>query len=88
MLISNDFFSLTKGLFIYRAYCQYREYIKNNLSKHQIKDLTDFKPLVKRIRNNIILLITVVEINLNELKAYIVVTVKLTDELNMLLIIL
>ena len=86
MLISNDLFSLTKGLFIYRAYRRYREYIKSNLSKHQIKDLTDFKPLVKRIRNDVIPLIAVVGTDLNKLKAYIIVAVKLTSELNMLLI--
>ncbi len=86
MLISNDLFSLTKGLFIYRAYYQYREYIKSNFSKHQIKALTYFKPLVKRIRNNIIPLIAIVGTDLNKLKACVIVAVKLTNELNTLLI--
>ena len=52
-----------------------------------MKDLTDFKPLIKRIRNNIILLITIIGTDLNKLKAYIIITVKLTGELNILLII-
>jgi hypothetical protein len=43
------------------------------------------KLLVKRIRNNIIPLIAI-RTNLNKLKAYIIVAVKLTSELNMLLI--
>ena len=88
MLISNNPFSLIKGLFTYRAYYQYKEHIKGNLSKCWIKDLTDFKPPVKRIRNNIIPLITIVGINLNKLKAYVIVVVKLTGELNTILIIL
>ena len=49
--------------------------------------MTDFKPPVKRIRNNIILLITIVGIDFNKLKAYIIVVVKLTSELDTLLII-
>jgi len=48
--------------------------------------LTDFKPLVKRIRNDVILLITVIGTDLNKLKAYVIVAVKLTSELNTLLI--
>jgi len=62
------FFSLTKGLFIYRAYYRYREYIKSNLSKRWIKDLTNFKLLVKRIRNDVVLLITIIETDLNNLR--------------------
>ena len=50
--------------------------------------MTDFKLLVERIRNDIILLITVVGMDLNKLKAYIIVAVKLTSELNTLLIML
>jgi hypothetical protein len=48
--------------------------------------LTGFKPLVKRIRNNIILLIAVIKTDLNKLKACVIVVVKLTSELNTLLI--
>ena len=48
--------------------------------------MTDFKPLVERIRNNIILLVAVVRMDLNKLKAYIIVVVKLTSKLNTLLI--
>jgi len=48
--------------------------------------LTDFKLLVKRIRNNVILLIAIIKADLNKLKAYIIIAVKLTGELNMLLI--
>ena len=88
MLINNNFFSLTKGLFTYKAYCWYRKYIKSNFSKYQIKDLTGFKPLVKRIQNNIIPLIAIVGTNFNKLKACIIVAVKLTGKLNMLLIVL
>jgi len=88
MLISNDPFGLTKGSFACRAYCWYREHIKSNLSKCWIKDLTDFKPLVERIRNDVVPLIAViiVKTDLGELKAYIVVAVKLTGELDTLLI--
>ena len=43
-------------------------------------------PLIKRIRNNIILLITIIKRDLNKLKAYIIVAVKLTSKLNTLLI--
>ena len=46
----------------------------------------DLKPLVKRIRNNIIPLSTIIKIDLNKLKAYIIVAVKLTSELDTLLI--
>jgi len=48
--------------------------------------LTGFKPLVKRIRNDIVLLIAVIRTDLNKLKACVVVAVKLTGELNTLLI--
>ena len=50
--------------------------------------MTDFKLLVERIRNNIILLITIIRTDFNKLKACIVVAVKLTSNLNTLLIIL
>ena len=85
MLINDNLFSLTESLFVYRVYCRYREYIKSNLSKYWIKDLTDFKPPVKRIRNNIVPLIAG-GIDLNKLKACIIVVVKLIGELNTLLI--
>jgi hypothetical protein len=39
--------------------------------------LTDFKPLVKRIRNNIVPLIAVVGTDLDKLKACVIVAVKL-----------
>ena len=81
-LISNNLFSLTEGLFIYRVYYQYREYVKNNLSKCWIKNLTNFKLPVERIRNDIIPLITIIKTDLNKLKAYIIVAVKLTNKLN------
>jgi hypothetical protein len=48
--------------------------------------LTDFKPPVERIRNNIIPLVTIIRMDLNELKAYIIIAVKLTGKLNILLI--
>jgi len=48
--------------------------------------LTNFKPLVERIRNNVVPLITVFGTDLDELKACVVVAVKLTGELDMLLI--
>jgi hypothetical protein len=47
--------------------------------------LTDFKPLVKRIRNDVVPLVAV-GTDLNELKACVIVAVKLTSELNTLLI--
>ena len=50
--------------------------------------MTDFKPPVERIRNDVILLITVIGIDLNKLKAYIIVVVKFTGKLNRLLIVL
>ena len=50
--------------------------------------MTDFKPLVKRIRNNNILFITIIKTDFNKLKAYIIITVKLTSKFNTLLIIL
>jgi hypothetical protein len=50
--------------------------------------LTNFKPLVKRIRNDIIPLIAVIRVDLNKLKACVIVIVKFTGELNMLLIVL
>ena len=86
MLIGNNLFSLTEGLFACKAHCQYKEHIKDNLSKYWIKDLTGFKPLVERIRNNIIPLIAVIRTDLDELKAYVVIAVKLIGKLNMLLI--
>ena len=49
--------------------------------------MTDFKPLVKRIRNDVIPLIAV-GTDLNKLKVYIIIIVKLTSKLNTLLIIL
>ena len=48
--------------------------------------MIDFKLPVKRIRNDIVLLITIIKTDLDKLKAYIVVAVKLTGELNTLLI--
>jgi len=48
--------------------------------------LTDFKLLVERIRNDVVPLVTVVGTDLNKLKACVVVAVKLTSELNTLLI--
>ena len=48
--------------------------------------MTNFKPPVKRIRNDIILLVAVIKADLNELKACIIIVVKLTGKLNMLLI--
>jgi hypothetical protein len=48
--------------------------------------LTDFKPPVERIRNDVVPLIAVVRTDLDELKAYVVVAVKLTGELDTLLI--
>ena len=58
----------------------------SNLSKYLIKNLTDFKPLIKRIRNDIVLLITIIRADLNKLKTYVIVAVKLTSKLNTLLI--
>ena len=48
--------------------------------------MTDFKLPVKGIRNNVVPLIAVVGTNLNKLKACVIVAVKLTSELNTLLI--
>ena len=48
--------------------------------------MTDFKPPVERIRNNIVLLIAVIRADLNKLKAYIIIAVKLIGELDMLLV--
>ena len=48
--------------------------------------MTDFKPLVKRIRNDVVPLVAVIGTDLNELKACVVVAVKLTSKLNTLLI--
>ena len=56
--------------------------IKSNLSKYWIKDLTNFKPPVKRIRNDIIPLIAIIRTDLSKLKACIIAAVKLTSELN------
>ena len=50
--------------------------------------MTDLKPLVKRIRNDIIPLIAVIRVDLNKLKACVIIAVKLTGELNTLLIVL
>ena len=49
--------------------------------------MTNFKPPVKRIRNNIVLLV-VIRTNLDKFKACVVVVVKLTSEFNTLLIVL
>jgi hypothetical protein len=49
------------------------------------KGFDDFKPPVKRIRNDVVPLIAVVGTDLDELKACVVVAVKLTGELNTLL---
>jgi hypothetical protein len=48
--------------------------------------LTDFNPPVERIRNDIVLLVAVIGTDLNKLKACVIVVVKLTGELDMLLI--
>ena len=48
--------------------------------------MTSIKPLGKRIRNDIVYLITIIGIDLNKLKAYVIVAIKLTGELNPLLI--
>ena len=48
--------------------------------------MTDFKPPVEGIRNDVFPPIAVVGTNLDELKACVVVAVKLTGELNTLLI--
>ena len=88
MLINNNPFSLVKGLFAYRAYYYYREYIKSNFNKYWVKGLTNFKPEIKRIGNNIILFIAVIGADFNKLKAYIIVIVKLAGELNTVLIML
>ena len=85
-LISNNPFSLAKGSFIYRAHRRYREQIKGDLGKYWIKDLTDFKPPVKRIRNDVVPLVAVIRADLNKLKACVIVAVKLIGELNTLLI--
>ena len=50
--------------------------------------MTDFKPLSKRVRNDIVYLITIISMDFNELKAYIVVVIKLTSEFNTLLTVL
>lgn len=84
-MIPTDLFSLTKDSFACRAYSQYRKYIKSNLGKRWIEDLTDFKPPGKRVRNDIVHLIAIVSTDLNELKACVVVAIKLTGELNTLL---
>ena len=51
----------------------------------QIENLTNIKPLSKRIRNIIIYLIAIVGTDINKLKAYVIVAIKLTSELNPLL---
>ena len=50
--------------------------------------MTDFKSPVERIRNNIVSLIAIIRINLDELKACVIVVVKLIGKLNTLLIML
>ena len=47
--------------------------------------MTDFKPPGKRVRNDIVYLIAIVSTDLNELKACVIVAIKLTSEFNMLL---
>ena len=47
--------------------------------------MTDFKSPVKRIKNVIIFLVAIDKTNLNKLKACVIITVKLTGELNTLL---
>ena len=47
--------------------------------------MTNFKPLGKRVRNNIVYLIAIVSTDLNKLKACIVIVIKLTSKLNTLL---
>ena len=46
--------------------------------------MTDFKPPSKRVRNDIVYLIAIVSTDLNELKACVVVAIKLSSELNTL----
>jgi len=48
--------------------------------------LTNFKPLVKKTKNDVVPLAAVIKINFNKLKACVVVAVKLTSKFNMLLI--
>ena len=48
--------------------------------------MTSIKPPGKRIRNDIVYLITVIGTDLNKLKACVIVAIKLTGELNPLLI--
>ena len=48
--------------------------------------MTDFKPPVKRIRNDVVPLVAVIRADLDELKACVVVAVKLIGELDTLLI--
>ena len=47
-----------------------------------MEDLTDFKPLGKRVRNNIVYLIAVISADLNKLKTYVIVVVNLSSELS------
>ncbi len=77
---------MTKDLFAYKAYSWYKKYIKSNFSKHWIEDLTDFKPPSKRVKNDIIYFIAIISIDFNELKACVIVVIKLTGEFNILLI--
>ena len=48
--------------------------------------MTDFKPPVERIRNDIVLFVAIFKTDFNKLKACVIVAVKLTSELNTLLI--
>ena len=48
--------------------------------------MTDFKLPVKRIRNDVVPLVAVIKTDLNKLKAYVIVAVKLTSKLDIFLI--
>ena len=50
--------------------------------------MINLKPLVERIKNDVVLLVAVIRVDLDKLKACVVVVVKLTGELDMLLIVL
>ena len=62
------------------------ECIRSNFSKCWIKDLTDFKPPVERIKNNVIPLVAIVRTDFNEFKACVIIVIKLIGEFDMLLI--
>jgi hypothetical protein len=47
--------------------------------------LTNFKPLGKRVKNDIIYFIAIISTDFNELKAYIIIVIKFTGKLNTLL---